>query len=213
MEDNMEGNGNGKDILPAVKNSALPGPLTGHQKLSIARMLVYGHGPKTIANVVRKTAGYISTLTHPVTGDPEILELVEQCEAKYLRTQAGIKFELMEYVDQAKSAIHDGLDPATDIRTRLDTAWKILKEIQPSAQEVNVHHDGKVSMEANLEVAGNLKAIAVHLSGLPQLPGAFQARLREGDDALPGPAMLPEGDIEVPVVEHMEPLTFEEPDA
>ena len=205
MADNRLEPGNG-----APKNSLVPGALSTHQRDAVAKMVVFGHGPKTIAEAVRKSPAYISKVTHPDTGDPKILDLITLYESKQLRVQANLKFELMEYVDHAKSAIADGLDPSADIRTRLDTAWRLIKEIQPSTTQVNVNHSGKVSMEANIEVSGSLKAIALHLAEIRAAPGSFQARLKEGDDVLPGPAALPSGDDDLEVLETMEPISFEE---
>ena len=169
---------------------AVSGPLTTHQRDHIARLVVSGCSTKTIASAVQKNPSTITKLTHPEKGDPDLLERIGVYRSQILRAQASLHFELLEYVDQAKAAIRDGLQATTDPRLRLETAWKLLAKVMPEeAHNLNVNVSGAISVEANIEVEGAMKTIAAHLVDLPQL-GDFQKRVVSGPDALPGPPSM-----------------------
>lgn len=159
--------------------------LSDYQRNAIAMMAVGGLPVSEIALAVGRTP---ASIRRYITEDPDILRRMDQLRTRVVRDLAVHKFEMVERLRQARAVIDEGLN-APDLRLKLDTAWKVIKEaVPPQAERVEV----SVSAESKQEVALGMVNLTASVTELRE---ALAKRVGNGKDhiveELPGPIALP----------------------
>ena len=158
--------------------------LTPHQKRAIAMLAVSGLPNDVIGRAVGKRPAYIKK---KLSDDPEIAVHIAEMEGRLLKTMASHHIEMTDKLDLAREAINQGLT-SNDLRTRLDTSWKLIEHVVPKAVQ-------RVAVEYYGETKNTVEAAAIYISGsLTELKQALLGTKASFEDSvkeeLPGPVSL-----------------------
>jgi hypothetical protein len=161
--------------------------LTEYQRNAVAMMAVGGLPINDIAMAVGRSAANIKRV---INEDPDIQARMAALRARVVERFAVHRFDMLEKMNQARAVIDEGL-AAPDLKTRLDTSWRVIEHVMP--KEIQ-RHQVEVSVESKQEVS---RATDDLLGSITELKDVMAGR-KNGNgrdhivDELPGPIAVPQ---------------------